>query len=45
MLASQPGEIVYETLLQNNTEPKKELVEWLKWESACLASVRPGTAK
>jgi hypothetical protein len=39
---SQPGQIDLKTLSQKHPE-QKGLVEWLKCQSACLASVRPCT--
>jgi hypothetical protein len=39
-LKGNPGQIVHETLSQKKKIYKKELVEWLKWQSTCLASVR-----
>jgi hypothetical protein len=37
---NQPGQIVLKTLSQK-IHHKKGLEKWLKWLSACLASIRP----
>jgi hypothetical protein len=38
MVQSQPGHIVHDP---EHTQHKEGLAEWLKWQRACLAHVRP----
>jgi hypothetical protein len=40
-ILSQLRQIVQETLPRKKHQYRTELVEWLKWSSTCLASVKP----